>query len=161
MEVVSGIDELFQREYARLVRSLGVAFDPESAADAVQDAFVEADRGWRKVGGYVDPAAWVRRVAINRLRNGRRNQRRRAEILSTVRPVADQDLTAELMDLRRALEALPEQQRLAVCLHYLGGLPVAEVADTLEVAEGTVKSNLHDARSNLRAALGDEEVRDG
>ncbi|MDH3704863.1 MAG: sigma-70 family RNA polymerase sigma factor [Acidimicrobiia bacterium] len=158
MGVVDSVDELFEQEYARMVRSLGVAFDPESAADAVQEAFVEADRRWRKIGGYLDPAAWVRRVAINRLRNGRRNQRRRREILATIRPVADDDLSADLLDLRRALAALPEQQRLAVCLHYLGGLPVAEVADALDVAEGTVKSNLHDARANLRIAL---EVPDG
>lgn len=164
MEAVADVDELFEREYTRLVRALGVAFDPEAAADAVQEAFVEADRRWRTVGGYVDPAAWVRRVAINRLRNGRRDQRRRTEILATLRPVADDDLTAELIDLRRALAVLPQQQRICVCLHYLGALPVAEVSDALGIAEGTVKSHLHDARANLRAALAapdDAEVCDG
>ena len=62
---------------------------------------------------------------------------------------------AELVD---ALGALPERQRLVVCLHYLADLSVDDVAAALEVAPGTVKSQLHDARSNLLRSL---EVRDG
>jgi DNA-directed RNA polymerase specialized sigma24 family protein len=89
MEGVAGVEELFEREFAPLVRALGVAFaDPEAAADAVQEAFIEADRRWRRIGRYDDPAAWVRRVALNRLRNGRRDRRRRGEILAAIRPVA-------------------------------------------------------------------------
>lgn len=147
--------ELFDREFARLVRALGVAFDPESAADAVQEAFIEADRRWRRVSTFEDPAGWVRRVAVNRLLNGQRNHRRRTEILATVVPVAPDDLTDDLLDLRRAVDALPERMRLAVCLHHLAGLTVVEVAALLEVAPGTVKSNLHDARLRLRAQLED------
>jgi DNA-directed RNA polymerase specialized sigma24 family protein len=37
-------DDLYTREYPRLVRAFSVAFDTESAADAVQEAFIEADR---------------------------------------------------------------------------------------------------------------------
>ena len=57
------------------------------------------------------------------------------------------------LDLLAAVRALPQRQRLAVCLHHLAGYPIAEVADALGVAEGTVKSNLHDARASLRRAL--------
>lgn len=150
---MTDVSTLFDAEYGRLVRSLGVAFDPADAADAVQEAFIRADRDWSKVGGLDDPAGWVRRVAVNRLLNGRRNRRRRREILATVRPVRDADLTDELLDLRRAIAELPDRMRAAVCLHYLAGLPVDEVAATLGVAPGTVKSNLHDARIRLRTAL--------
>ena len=155
MEVVVGVEELFEREYVRLVRALGVAFDPESAADAVQDAFIRADRRWAQVSRYEDPAGWIRRVALNRLRNGRRDIRRRHEILATVRPVADADLTVELLDLRHAIDALPERMRLVVCLFHLADLSVDDVAATLEIAPGTVKSTLHDARAHLRTALED------
>lgn len=152
------VEALFAAEYPRLVRGLAVAFDAEAAADAVQEAFIAADRRWRTVSGYDDPAGWVRRVAVNRLRNGRRNRRRRTEILQTVRPVAPDDLTADLVDLRAAVAALPEKMRLAVCLHHLAGLPVDEVADALGVSPGTVKSNLHDGRTKLRAALEERHV---
>ena len=155
METVGDVGELFDREFARLVRALGVAFDPESAADAVQEAFIQADRRWRVVSDYDDPAGWVRRVAVHRLLNGRRNRRRQAEILAGIRPIAPEDLTDDLLDLRRGIDALPERMRLAVCLHHLAGLTVDEVAAVLEVAPGTVKSNLHDARLKLRTQMED------
>jgi DNA-directed RNA polymerase specialized sigma24 family protein len=105
MEFAEGVDDLFEREYAPLVRSLSVAFDPESAADAVQEAFIAADRRWS--GGYDDPAAWVRRAAVNRLLNGRRNSRRRGEIVAAIRVVPDDDLTIEsnLHDARLKLRS--------------------------------------------------------
>lgn len=155
MVYAGDVDDLFEAEFSRLVRGLAVAFDAESAADAVQEAFIAAHRQWGTVRGYEDPAGWVRRVALNRLTNGRRNRRRRREILDAIRPVRDQDLAAELVDLRAAIQALPERMRLAVCLHHLSGLTVGEVAATLDVAPGTIKSNLHDARVKLRAALED------
>lgn len=156
MEVMTTVDELFDRQFAPMVRALAVAFDDaEGAADAVQEAFIEADRRWSTVGRYDDPAAWVRRVAVNRLRNGRRNRLRRAEILAAVRPIPAEGLTDDLLDLRRAIDALPEKMRLAVCLHHVAGCTVDEVAATLEVVPGTVKSNLHDARQRLRADLED------
>jgi RNA polymerase sigma-70 factor (ECF subfamily) len=147
------VEELFEGEYDRLVSALGVAFDPESAADAVQEAFISADRRWTRVSALDDPAGWVRRVALNRLRSGRRLLRRRREILATVRPVAPVDLTSEMIDLRRALDDLPDRQRISVCLFHLAGLSVEEVAAALDVSTGTVKSNLHDARQRLRAGL--------
>ena len=152
---MTSVTDLFEAEYERLVRSLGVAFGAESAADAVQEAFVQADRGWSRVATFDDPAGWVRRVALNRLLNGRRNQRRRREILATVRPVVDLDLTDDLLDLRRAVADLPDRMRAAVCLHYLADLRVDEVAASLDVSPGTVKSNLHDARTRLRELLGE------
>jgi RNA polymerase sigma-70 factor (ECF subfamily) len=157
MEGVGTVGELFDHEHARLVRALAVAFDDaEAAADAVQDAFLEADRRWRKVSALEDPAGWVRRVAVNRLLNGRRNRLRRAEILATIRPVAVEDLTDALLDLRRAVDRLPERMRLVVCLHYLAGLSVDEVAAALDIAGGTVKSTLHDGRLRLRTLLEDQ-----
>ncbi len=65
-------------------------------------------------------------------------------------------MTAELLDLRAALSHLPEKQRIAICLHYLGGLSVAEIAGDLGVADGTVKSNLHDGRNRLRQLLAED-----
>jgi RNA polymerase sigma-70 factor (ECF subfamily) len=156
MEPLTQVEELFGLEYARLVRALGVAFDPEAAADAVQEAFIEADRRWRRVSMLDDPAGWVRRVALNRLRNRRRIQLRRAEIAATIRPIERDDLTDECLDLRDAIDALPTRMRLVVCLHYLGGFTVVEVGEALAVSPGTVKSTLHDARARLRTSLEDQ-----
>jgi RNA polymerase sigma-70 factor (ECF subfamily) len=150
-------DQLFRREYPRLVRALTLAGgDPEAAADAVQDAFLQAHRHWRRVGAYDDPAAWLRRVAVNRLANRRRGARRlRAFVARTPPAVAVDGPDAAELDLRRAVASLPRQQRLSVALHYLADLPVADVAAALEVRPGTVKSHLYDARKALAGALGD------
>jgi RNA polymerase sigma-70 factor (ECF subfamily) len=146
-------EALFLAEFPRLVRSLAIADGTEDAADAVQEAFVEAQRRWSRVSRLQDPAGWVRRVAVNRLSNARRNRRRRTEILASVRPVDPAQLEALDLDLLAAVAALPPQQRRCVCLHHIGGYPVAEIATALEIAEGTVKSHLHDARAALRRRL--------
>jgi RNA polymerase sigma-70 factor (ECF subfamily) len=153
MPAASDLSEVFRSEFGRLVSALAVGFGTEAAADAVQEAFIAADRRWTRVGAYDDPAAWVRHVALNRLRNERRNARRRAEILSAVRAPSPNELTDELLDLRAALALLPRQQRASVCLHYLGGYTVDEVAAAMTIAPGTVKSHLSDARARLRLAL--------
>jgi RNA polymerase sigma-70 factor (ECF subfamily) len=156
---VAELERLFRAEYTRLVRSLAVAFgDADAAADAVQDAFVQASRHWSRIAGYADPAAWVRRAAINRLSNRRRGQRRRD---AAVRRLGDQ--AAELapvpdVDLVRALSALAPQRRTAVCLYYLADLPIRDVATAMGIAEGTVKAHLFAARAALAKAV---EVHDG
>jgi RNA polymerase sigma-70 factor (ECF subfamily) len=152
------VGDLFEAEFERLVRALGVAFSPEAAADAVQEAFIRADHHWHRVGRLDDPAGWVRRVALNLLTNGRRDERRRTSIVSAVRPVPATDLTVDLLDLRRSIDALAPTMRLTLCLFHLAGLSIDEIAAVLGVAPGTVKSNLHDARRRLRADL--QEVSD-
>ncbi len=55
--------------------------------------------------------------------------------------------------LTSLLAALPKQQRVAVALYYVDGLSIAEVAATMGLAEGSVKSHLHDARQRLRGVI--------
>lgn len=57
------------------------------------------------------------------------------------------------LDLRALVAALPAQQRTAVCLYYLADLSVEEVSDAMDVAVGTVKSHLYDARRSLSSGL--------
>ena len=150
------LEALFRAEYRGLVRALAVvAGDVESAADAVQDAFVQAFRHWGRIRRYDQPALWVRRAAVNRILNQHRSRKRRdaaVDRLPGPPVVADRDL-----DLGPAVAALPDRQRMAVALHYLADLPVAEVAAAMRVAPGTVKAHLHAARQTLAPRL---EVRD-
>ena len=146
-------ESLFQREFDRSVRQLALLAGPEAAADAVQEAFIVADRQWSAVGTLDDPGAWIRRVAVNKLLNQARSSRRslrREELVAEVELVTD--LIPDV-DLTRAVRSLPDQQRYAVCLHYMADLSVKEVADILSLSPGTVKSHLHDARRGLQIAL--------
>jgi RNA polymerase sigma-70 factor, ECF subfamily len=151
------IDALFRDHFAPLAR--GLAFSAgslDAASDAVQDAFVQLHRHWRKVSQYDDPVAWVRRVAVHKVANQRRGLARRDvavdRIAGAPAEVDDPDHAARL-DLMAAVGRLPEGQRLIVGLFYLSALPVADIAAALEISEGTVKSQLHDARAALRGAL--------
>jgi RNA polymerase sigma-70 factor (ECF subfamily) len=65
--------------------------------------------------------------------------------------------TEDRLDVRRVLGDLPRRQREVVVLHYYLGLPVLEIAETLGVSEGTVKSTLFRARHAMAVALGEDE----
>jgi RNA polymerase sigma-70 factor (ECF subfamily) len=154
----NGFDELFGAHYDRLVRSLTVMCgDREQAADAVQEAFVKAHVRWRRISRYDDPIGWVRRVAINKLRDEHRRAGRKRRALARLAahaPTSEQPV--ELDEFGRLLAALPRQQRVATALYYVDGMSVAEIAAALELAEGSVKSHLHDARKRLRVVLDHE-----
>jgi RNA polymerase sigma-70 factor (ECF subfamily) len=154
-----GIEPLFRAHYARLVRALAVACgDAELAADVVQEAFVRAHSRWRSIGHYDDPIGWVRHVALNLLRDDRRRTGRKQRAIErlaattavTTPPPSEPDGVGAL------LGSLPRQQRIAAALFYVDGLSVAEVAAAMGLAEGSVKSHLHDARRTLRAVVGKE-----
>jgi RNA polymerase sigma-70 factor (ECF subfamily) len=145
--------DVFRREYPRLVRALGAAAGRDAAADAVQDAFVQAARHWRRIRDYDDPAAWIRRVAVNRLADQRRAARREAGALPQIVIVNVTEPARPPSDVVRLVAGLPRGQRLAVCLFYLADLSIAEVAEALGVSAGTVKSQLHDARMALRSQM--------
>ena len=126
------------------------------AQDVVQEAFSRALPRWEKLSTYDDPAAWVRKVAWNLATSRWRRMRR---LTALTHPGADRALPAPTPDrvaLQVALASLPPRQRQAVVLHYLSGLPVAEIADLTGAAEGTVKSWLHRARAALAERLADE-----
>ena len=149
-------DELFRAHQERLVKALTlVSGDREAAADAVQEAFVRAHVKWKKISKYDDPVGWVRRVAINRLKDEhRRNGRkRRAVDRLAADPTAGgaDGIDQAGREVVPTLMRLPRQQRLCVALYYVDGLPVKDIAAALDIAEGSVRSNLHDGRSSLRS----------
>jgi RNA polymerase sigma-70 factor, ECF subfamily len=120
--------------------------------DLVQEAL---SRAWRRWETYDpergSPQTWLLAIVADRAQRTRRRHRREAPAAWSTeqRWVPDE---ADL-DLERAVQGLPKRQRLAVELHYFVGLTTAETAAVMSCAEGTVKSALHDARSNLRRAL--------
>lgn len=168
----AGYELFFRDEYPQLVATL-TAFlgDRFRAEDLAQESLGKALRDWNMVSELDRPGAWVRRVAINAatdvIRRRRREQRalRQAhvsegDILSghhQSEPTHDANLWA-------SVRQLPELQRSAVVLRYVADLPLAEIADILDRAEGTIKSQLAKARITLARELSrynDPEEDDG
>lgn len=137
--------------------------DPELARDAVQEGLI---RAWRDLPGLRDPDrfdAWLHRLTVNAcidLTRRRRRRPREVELAPIHSPsvadaagrVADRDLVDSV--LRR----LDENGRAIVVLHYFIGLPLPEVAGTLGIPVGTVKSRLHRALGDMRLAMATDEV---
>lgn len=152
-------DAFFLARYDSLTRSLAAAFgDREVAAEAVQEAFVRAYTRWRRVRRLDNPTAWVRRVAINLLRDQHRRRGRRdraVERLAAMTPLqtVDPDRTPGEGGVLQHLQCLPPQQRLAVALFYLEDASVADVARAMSISEGAVKYHLNQGRASLRKAL--------
>ena len=155
------VDALFRQHYGRLVRALTlVCGDREQAADAVQEAFVKAHLRWRRLQHYEDPVGWIRRVAVNGLRDHhRRTVRKNAAVerLGGTTPMIAEDTSAmaDVGDARMTelLAGLPKQQRLCLALFYVDGLSIAETAAALELSEGAVKFHLHQGRERLRGTM--------
>ena len=154
-------EDFYMREYLAVV-GLAYALSGSrwAAEDLAQEAFLAAHRDWDRISTYDRPGAWVRRVVANLSVSGFR--RRVAEAKALVRVAGGQtaavpDLAASDPAFWAAIRALPRRQAQVVALHYLEDRSVAEVAEILEVTNGTVKRHLHDGRVALARRFAPEE----
>ncbi|MEV4416639.1 sigma factor-like helix-turn-helix DNA-binding protein [Catellatospora sp. NPDC049609] len=129
---------------------LAAGGDRAGAEDAVAEAYARACARWETVRVHPNPTAWVLRTAFNFRRSVWRRLRR--EVLGDLpdRPAAVPEPGG---GLRRELAALPRRQREVVALRLVADLSVAETAELLGIAEGTVNSHLHRAVQSLRHQL--------
>lgn len=151
--------DVFVEHHVRLLR---IAYllrgDLAQAEDDVAEAFARTWGPWTR-GEVRDVGPYLTRAVTNRAYSGHRH---RLVVERSPRPRADDvmvDDTIEERDrLRRALAALPNGQRAAVVLRYVGDYSEQMTADVLGVSVGTIKSQVARALGSLRAALRDEEV---
>lgn len=135
--------------------------DPHDAQDACQEAFVRALRKIEECGRPERFRGWLLAIVRNTASNVRdRRARRDGEPLEAAgRPVAGDDPArdlerSELRDrLRGAMDALPPRQRRVLVRHDYEGWTHREIADELEIAPGTSRYHLHEARKRMREEL--------
>ena len=151
--------ELARGAVTRLDRAARLVLrDPELARDAVQEALI---RAWHDLPGLRDPDrfdAWLHRLIVHAcLDMARRRKRRVIEVeLDPIDGPSVDDLTGSLVDrevVDAAMRRLDENGRAIVVLHYFLGMPLTDVAGTLGVPIGTVKSRLHRALGEMRIGL--------
>ena len=143
-----------------------IARDPGEAEDAVQEAFVKAWRAMPRFRADAPFRPWILRIASNEARNRARSTRRRdalalreAAAVGTGDAAPSPEAAAlsrdETETLTRALDRLPERDRIVIAYRWLLDLSEAETAEILGVRLGTVKSRLSRALRRLREELGD------
>jgi RNA polymerase sigma-70 factor, ECF subfamily len=156
--------------------------DAEEARDLAQEAFLKAFRSLNRYRGEAAFYTWLYRILINTCLDARRRRRRREKIFSFFRPfrsdaepeeasIEDRPDTDGAGDpwnatVRRqlesrvfeALKALSEKQETAFRLKVFHDMRIAEIAQVMGVAEGTVKSHIFRATHTLRVLLKDWET---
>jgi RNA polymerase sigma-70 factor (sigma-E family) len=150
---------LYTAHYASLVRlSAFLLRDPGQAEEVVQDAFVAMHGSWRRLRDPEKAEQYLRQAVVNRSRSGLR--RRRVEAKHAPKPAPDAP-SAEYGAFGRldrsavidALRRLPGRQREVLVLRYYGDLSEAQIAETLGISPGAVKSHASRGMAALRTTL--------
>ncbi len=157
--------ELFLRHKERLwavaIRTLA---DPEDAADALQDAMISAFRRADSFRGESAVTTWLHRIVVNACLDKIRRRSARPEVSGSDERILDSIAAGELgtdpasssevsMEVAAALRQLPHDQQVALVLVDMLDYPVAEAAEVLGVAQGTVKSRCARGRARLLPKL--------
>ena len=162
----SGYQEQFEKLYALYADDvLRMAYfylaDKHKAEDVCQDVFVKLYTH----GQSITPGrekAWLLRVTVNSCRDLWRGAWLKRVILGTpvleMIPAEDETIEKreEKEDLMRAIQKLQPAFRETVLLHYYQGLGIAEIAQMLNLPEGTISSRLSRARKKLEILLKEE-----
>ena len=163
----AAMDELVIRWQKRLWRhAFRLIGRREAAWDVLQEGWLAIIRGLRRLD---DPARfrpWAYRIVTHKaadwIRRHRRDQAVRNGLDDLPPPIGDDGREQTRRDddadiVRSALIKISAAQRIVLILHYIDDLPVAEIAEVLNIPVGTVKSRLHNGRAELKRLL---EIRD-
>ena len=153
-----------KRVYAIALRSAG---SPEDAADITQDVFLRAWRSIESFRGDSGFSTWLFRITMNICVDHARHRQTQPQTMALTndedeeRPIPDTAPTPEEhldnselgRELAAALDEVSEEHRRIVLLRDVSGMSYTEIAEILEISEGTVKSRLARARIALRKVL--------
>jgi RNA polymerase sigma-70 factor (ECF subfamily) len=152
--VERSIDHLYATAYL-------VLRDRFAAEDAVQDGLL---RAWRGIPGLRDPDrfdGWLRRIVVRAAIDSARRTKPTVDVaFEPADPVRTDDAVANRDLLERAFARLAPLHRAILVLRYYLDLSVPDIARTLDVPEGTVKSRLHNAAKAMRSTLGEVDAPD-
>ena len=167
------LSPLMARHERRLYSiSYGYLRNSEDALEVVQDAFVKLFQQSRRIDSRAEVGAWLTRVAINAAIDRYRQKKRRGnhevgalpEDLQHVParrergPIDNLHTEDSRRDLERGLQALNERQRAVVTLRHFSDLSLDEIASTLGVRLGTVKSSLNRALARMKTVMSEAQA---
>jgi RNA polymerase sigma-70 factor, ECF subfamily len=157
---VESFEDFYRREFPRQLLLARALAGDLAAEDVAQESMVVAYRNWSRISGLSSPVGYVRRICAHKAVSVARRvlAERRALRRVASRPVAVvEQLPDDSARFWAEVRRLPRRQAQSVALFYALDLPIAEVAETLGCAEGTVKVHLSRARTELSSRLGTGE----
>src|ERR1700722_12641675 len=153
------VPQLYAQHYQPLVRLAALLVrDTATAEDVVQDAFIALRGGWPRLGDAEKALAYLRQAVVNRSRSVLRHRTAPGGSPQQVppEPPAAEQEPPGLLDqdaARAALRTLPGRQREAIMLRYYSGLSEQEIAATMRISRGAVKSHTARGLAALRAVV--------
>jgi RNA polymerase sigma-70 factor (sigma-E family) len=140
-------DEFYRAEYAPMVRlARGLVDTSESAEEIAQDAFAQVFERWDRLAS---PGGYLRTAVVNGARSElrKREVRRRVGLDRPPQPATERDYLVD------ALDQLPAKRKTALVLRYYADLSEREIAETMGVRPGTVKSMVSRGLAELREVI--------
>jgi len=153
------VTELYSVQYKALVRLAAMLVrDTSTAEEVVQEAFIAMHDGWHRLKDADKALAYLRQAVVNRSRSVLRHRmvvEKNAPKPAPDMPSAEHGAMAllERTAVIAALRHLPERQREAIVLRYYADLSEADIAATMGISRGAVKSHTARAMASLKAAL--------
>jgi RNA polymerase sigma-70 factor (ECF subfamily) len=165
----TAITQLVQEHQLDIFRlALSILNDPNEANEATQETFISAFRAMDSYREASKLKAWLYTIAINtsrsRLRKRKALEKLHHTLITIFRAQVQNVPTPEEMvigkeedaALWKALEKLGEKHRISIVLRYYHDLTIAEIAELLNINEGTVHSRLSIGRERLRSELAEQ-----
>jgi RNA polymerase sigma-70 factor (sigma-E family) len=162
LDADGAVEQLYAAHWRQLVRlSVLLVRDVGTAEEIVQDAFVAMHGKWSRLRDPDKALAYLRQAVVNRSRSALRHRKvvdrhvaRESTVAGTTAPAADEAAgrRAAVLD---AMRALPQRQREVLALRYYLDLSEAEIASTLGISPGAVKSHASRGAATLRTHLED------
>lgn len=147
----------FQAEVKRIERLMyRVAWsylgNNQDVEDAVQDAIVKAWEKRDSLRRQEQFKPWLTRILVNQCKNVLR-KRRKWSFFPLEEDTASVEPPEDGATVHEALQKLKPEQRIVMTLYYVDGYTIQEIADTLSIPLGTIKTRLHSARKQLKQIL--------
>lgn len=160
----AALDALLARHLDRIHAVCRRICGPNDALDATQEALIKIARSINRFDGRAAVTTWMYRIATNAALDELRRRKRRADPVDTDDVIPSRVLTAgrssdpervvDRLDLEAALARIPEDFRVAVVLRDVADMDYAEIAESLSIPIGTVRSRIARGRAALAAELG-------
>ncbi len=164
---IKALGVLYERYHTQVFRTaLAITRDQQTAEDILQDVFLRLYRYAESIDASLPLPPWLYRVTVNLCYTlGSRQKRWGISLEQVVEGVGEwakqvrrgPERQAEQSELQtviqKAIDSLSENHKTVVILYYLSGLSVKEIAQVLQIPEGTVKSRLYYGRKTLRRKL--------